>query len=149
MRARGETAALLGLVDRIYGTIAGEATIERLPYSFAARLDVQQVETNVLITGEVPHDDGHELEPPATVVAFTLGGTRRLVEWKGFEGDAGAHLTFYGVPDVLEPSHGSNPVSFQMFFRLRLPTGGADRMWNMRMSRVHQMPVDHSSHVMR
>ena len=125
--------------------VFGEFTFERQPYSFSGRLDLQQVETSVLLTGEIPHDD-HEREPARTVAAFTLGGTRRVASWRGFEGDIGAHVTFYGVPDVLKPTHGSSPVSFQLFFRLRLPTGGSERMWNMRMSGIHQMTMDHSAH---
>ncbi len=125
--------------------VFGELTLERQPYSFSGRVDLQQVETGVLRTGEIPHDDHHR-EPARTVAAVTIGGTRRVATWRGFEGDAGAHVTFYGVPVALKPTHGSRPVSFQLFFRLRLPTGGAERMWNMRMSGLHQMTTDHSAH---
>jgi hypothetical protein len=66
--------------------------------------------------------------------------------WRGWDAAVGAHATFYRVPEVLRVTHGSRPVSFQIFFRLRLPTGNGDRMWNMRMSRAHRMTMDHSGH---
>jgi hypothetical protein len=109
---------------------------------------LQQVETHVLLTGEVP-EEGHVEQGPATVAAFTIGGARTLAAWRGFAGALGAQVTLYGVPEVLEPTHGKSPVSFQAFFRLRLPSGSMGRMWNMRMSQGHKLDMDHSGHVMR
>jgi hypothetical protein len=108
---------------------------------------VQQVETHVLLTGEIPEDGHHD--PPATVAAVTLGGARQLLIWRGFEGAIGAQVTFYGVPEALNATHGERPVSFQVFLRVRLPSGSMGRMWNMRMSQGHKMETDHSGHVMR
>lgn len=147
--SRGLRAATVGYgVNKAHGEYRhggfGELTIERQPFSVSGRLDVQQVETGVLLTGEVPHHDDESV-PARTVAALTLGGTRQVLNWNGFEGDLGAHATFYRVPQILKATHGANPVSFQLFFRLRLPTGGSDRMWNMRMSRVHQMTMDHQT----
>lgn len=84
-----------------------------------------------------------------TVAAVTVGAARRLLTWRGFEGALGGEVTFYGVPDVLKPTHGERPVSFQLFFRVRLPSGSMGRMWNMRMSQGHKMEMDHSGHVRR
>jgi hypothetical protein len=125
----------------------GELTVERGHHSVFGRAEFQQVETDVLRTGEIPHE-GHGHEDPATVGAFTLGGARRLLTWRGFEGALAAQMTFYRVPGILQPTHGERPVSFQVLFRLRLPSGPMGRMWNMRMSQGHQM-TDHSGHVMR
>ena len=97
---------------------------------------------------EVPDQD-HVDEEPATVLALTVGAARRLLTWRGFEGALGAQLTFYGVPDPLRITHGAHPVSFQAFFRLRLPSGNMGRMWGMRMSQGHKMQMDHSGHVTR
>ena len=134
--------------ERRHGAF-GEFTLGRGLNEFSGRLDVQQVETHVLLTSELP-EEGHGAEqPPVTVSALTLGATRRLLTWRGFEGAAGAHATFYAVPGVLKETHGRRPVSFQIFFRLRLPTLGDSRMWNMRMSRIHEMKTDHSGHSMR
>jgi hypothetical protein len=125
----------------------GELTRERGMNSVFGRAEFQQVETHVLQTGDVP-EEGHAEEGPATVAAFTVGGARRLATWRGFEGALGAQVTFYGVPEPLEVTHGDRPVSLQMFFRLRLPSGRMGRMWNMRMSQGHKMEMDHSGHAM-
>jgi len=78
----------------------------------------------------MPHDE----ERKDIVGAVTLGGVRNILGWGGFEGGLGAAVTLYAVPEVLRPSHGRHPVSFQFFFRLRPPAGTAGRMWNMRMA---------------
>jgi len=123
----------------------GEFSLERGPNSLSSRVEVQQVETEVLLTGEIP-ESGHHAAAPATVTAVTIGAARRLLTWRGFEGAAGTQVSFYAVPDILKPTHGSHPVSFQLFFRLRLPTGAMGRMWNMRMSQAHRMSSAHAGH---
>jgi len=107
------------------------------------RTEVLQVETHALL-GETDAS-GHDDERKDVVGAVTLGGVRNVLGWRGFEGGLGAAVTFYAVPEVLQPSHGRHPVSFQLFFRLRPPAGNAGRMWNMRMAQPmvgHTM--DHS-----
>ena len=133
--------------ERRHG-VFGESTMERGATSVFSRLEVQQVETGILLTGEVPHDD-HEAEPPATVSALTVGAIKRLFTKSGFEGGLGAQVTAYRVPQPLRATHGNRPVSFQLFFRLRLPTGGSGRMWNMRMSQGPKMEMSHANHVTR
>jgi len=132
--------------ERRHG-LFGEFTVDRGANSMFGRAELQQVETHVLSTGEVP-EEGLD-DAPATVAAITVGGARRLLSWRGFEGAVGAQVTFYGVPEALKVTHGERPVSFQAFLRLRLPTGPMGRMWNMRMSQGHKMERDHSGHVMR
>lgn len=134
--------------ERRHG-IFGELTVERGANAISARLERQQVETELLLTGAVP-DDHHDNASPSTVVAVTAAGARRVMRWRGLDGAVGAQATFYRVPPDLRPTHGHRPVSAQVFFRLRLPTGPMGRMWNMVMSRGHEMaqPVDHSGHVM-
>jgi hypothetical protein len=76
-------------------------------------------------------------------LAFTLGGVRDVLAWRGFEGGFGADVTFYGVPAALQQAYSAHPASFHVFFRLRPPAGAMGRMWNMRMSQPmagHQMP---------
>jgi hypothetical protein len=114
--------------------------------SLFLRMEALQVETSKLVAEVFPIE--HEAAGRKdTVGAVTIGGLRDLVRWRGFEGGLGAAATFYAVPDALERTHGRHPVSFQVFFRLRSPAGGAGRMWNMRMSQPmvghtmnHQMP---------
>lgn len=127
--------------------VFGEFTLERGRNSLSGRLEFQQVETEVLLTGQIP-EDGHEAAEPATVTALTIGGARQLLTWRGWEGALGAHVTFYAVPNVLEGSYSNHPISAQVFFRLRLPTGHMGRMWNMRMSRIHTMSDAHTGHDM-
>ncbi len=119
--------------ERQHG-LFGEFTVEQHANSVFGRAESQQVETSLALN---------------TVTAVTLGAARRLVTWKGFDGAAGAEFTFYRVPEPLRVTHGSHPVSFQIFFRLRLPTGNMGRMWNMRMSEGHKMEMGHAGHVMR
>ena len=125
--------------------VFGEFTVERNANSLFGRAEFQQVETDVLLTGEIP-----DPEQPGfgrrTVAAITAGAARRLMVWKGFEGALGAQFTLYGVPEPLRSTHGDHPASFQVFFRLRLPTGSMGRMWNMRMSQAHVMEMDHAGH---
>jgi hypothetical protein len=129
--------------ERRHG-LFGEFTIEHDANSFFGRVDVQQVETSTLITGEVPGETTHL--DPATVTAVTIGGARRLFTWRGYEAAIGAALTLYGVPDILKPTHHERPVSSQVFLRLRLPAGPMGRMWNMRMSQGHSMTAAHTDH---
>jgi hypothetical protein len=116
-----------------------EATRRIGPTAAYGRVELLQPETEALLAGAtVP--SGADLTSP--LAAFTLGAVRDVVKGRRFEGAVGAGVTFYAVPDVLKPTHGSHPVSFQVFFRLR-PPAGMGRMWNMRMSQPlagHGMP---------
>ena len=131
--------------ERRHGAF-GEVTIEKARNAVSARLERQQVESELLITGAVPHGDDdhdhhdhvHETFGTAAVTALSLAAARRVITWKGFEGAFGGQATFYQVPDVLRPTHGTRPVSYQLFFRMRLPAGPMGRMWNMVMSQGHR-----------
>ena len=61
------------------------------------------------------------------VTAFTVGGVRDILSGHGFESGVGAAVTLYATPALLDPSYGSHPASFQVFFRLRR----AEHMVNM------------------
>src|SRR5207248_8528081 len=91
-----------------------------------------QVETALLQSDVTVEGAAADVKDP--VFAFTIGGVRDLLDWRGFQGGLGADVTFYGVPDALQPMYSSHPVSFHVFFRLRPPAGSMGRMWNMRMS---------------
>jgi hypothetical protein len=108
-----------------------EATRRRAPLSLYGRVEVVQVETEVLRTGLVPaHDAGND----SAVWAFTAGAVRDVLTWRGVEGGFGAQLTAHATPAPLRATHGDDPVSFLIFFRLRPPANAMGRMWNMRMS---------------
>jgi hypothetical protein len=105
------------------------------------RFEAVQVETALLQSDAFVHGAAADVTDP--VFAFTLGGVRDVLSWRGFEGGLGADVTVYGVPAALQPMYSSHPVSFHVFFRLRPPAGAMGRMWNMRMSQPmagHQMP---------
>jgi hypothetical protein len=106
--------------------------------SFAAfgRVEFVQVETDLLRATAPPVPD-----PPSLVGAFTAGASRRVMRWKGFDGAIAAAITAYRVPAVLQPTHGSHPVSLQVYFRLRLPSAGHGPMWNMTMTTPMAMPM--------
>ena len=72
----------------------GEATVEQQGLSFSGPAGHQQVETQTLLTGEIP-DASHSATPPAWVTAFTVGAAQRLLAWRGSTGALGAHLTLY------------------------------------------------------
>ncbi|MQA29111.1 MAG: hypothetical protein GEU82_04625 [Luteitalea sp.] len=99
--------------------------------SWFGRIEAVQVESDLLLHAT----DAHNGERPAksTVGAITAGLHRELFRWRGFEGGAGAMVTAYAVPAVLRPTHGSRPLSFQLFLRVRPPAGPMGRMLNMRM----------------
>jgi len=54
-----------------------------------------------------------------TIGSFTLGGVRDILTGHGFEGGVGAGITLYATSDLLTPSYGAHPWSWQVFFRLR------------------------------
>lgn len=112
--------------------IFGEATRRVGSNVLFGRVEIVQVETNLLLNDAIPLTEAAALT--STVGAFTFGGVRDVGEWHGFEGGLGAALTVYAVPDVLKASYGNHPASFQVYFRIRPPAGKMGRMWNMRMS---------------
>jgi len=110
-----------------------EATRHVGDNSVFGRVEVLQVETDLLIAAEVPGAAIDHARKDA-VGAFTIGAVRDVVHWFGFESGIGAAAIFYAVPDALAPTHGNHPFSFQLYFRVRPPVGDMGRMWNMRMS---------------
>jgi hypothetical protein len=121
--------------------VFGEATRHVGDSSLFGRLEVLQVETDLLLTDTIP------LTPAAAsrkdpVSALTVGGVHDVIDWHGFEGGVGAAVTLYAVPDSLSAAYGNHPVSLQVYVRIRPPAGKMGRMWNMRMSQPmagHQM----------
>lgn len=132
--------------DFDYNALLAETTHLSGLNTFYGRYEAVQVETNLLRFGfHGGHEhDGVELAalglfvptfPPSTVQALTLGGERKVGEWSGWDLGAGADVTFYGVPDALQPTHGNHPVSFHVFFRVR-PPAPMGRMTDATMTRM-------------
>jgi hypothetical protein len=63
-----------------------------------------------------PDDPSH---PNFRIGAYTLGGARDLVHNFLWQLALGADVTFYSKPPFLDSTYGSNPISFQVFLRLR------------------------------
>jgi hypothetical protein len=111
-----------------YNALLAEGTRRVRANSYFGRLEAVQLETELLVTGVPLHEDGHA---PArdTVLALTLGALRDVWRWKELDFGVGADLTFYSVPDALVATHGSRPVSFHIYGRIR-PPASLGRMWN-------------------
>jgi hypothetical protein len=110
-----------------------------------ARAEVLQVETDVLRfgthvspgAGKGSSNGLDDLGRIDVVKALTVGGVRRLPEWRGWDLGAGGDVTFYGVPEILKPFHGERPVSFHLFLRIRSPAP---------MGRMHDMTMTKGMH---
>jgi hypothetical protein len=59
------------------------------------------------------------VHPAYRIGAYTFGGERDLVQNRAWQLGLGADVTFYSKPAVLDASYGNNPVSFQIFLRMR------------------------------
>ncbi|MFY9558843.1 MAG: hypothetical protein WAQ52_01295 [Terriglobales bacterium] len=73
--------------------------------------------------------DKDELFPDASshpafrIGAYTLGGARDVVQNRLWQLALGADVTFYSKPSALNSAYGDNPVSFQVFVRMRPGSG--------------------------
>lgn len=129
-----------GVNDREHGTrqaFFAEATRRRGATAAYGRFEFLQVETSALLGASIDHGSAKD-----RVGAFTAGAVRDLATWRGFEGALGVAATVDAVPEALKSTHGSHPLSFQIFVRTRLPAP-MGRMWNMRMS---QPMAGHAMH---
>lgn len=110
------------------------------------RAEVVEVESELLVHGELPAEGDHGAEEKATLGALTLGIVRDVATWKGLTASIGANATLYGVPVALRATHGVHPASAQLFIQLRPPAGGMGRMWNMRMAAPPAPASPHAEH---
>ena len=140
-RATTATTVAYGRNDKAgtaYNAFLAETTIELGSNIFYGRFENLQVEADVLRFGthhDGGHDHGEEEEDDGNFVsALTLGGVRRVGRWAGWDLGAGGDVTFHGVPSILRPTHGNNPVSFHLFVRVR-PPAPMGRMHDMVMTR--------------
>jgi len=65
------------------------------------------------------------VHPAYRIGAYTFGGVRDLIHDHAWQLGAGADVTFYSKPAVLDLAYGNHPVSFQIFLRMR--PGGSER----------------------
>jgi hypothetical protein len=59
------------------------------------------------------------VHPAYRIGAYTFGGERDVVQNRAWQFGVGADVTFYSKPAALDAAYGSNPVSFQIFLRVR------------------------------
>jgi hypothetical protein len=113
--------------------------------SVYGRFEDVTVETEVLLFPEIvhkPHPD--ELVDPVRTV--TTGIVWDVVATRGFSVGVGGDVSFYRLPEILQFTHGSHPMSYRLFFRIRPPSRGG-RMWNVTMGQPmsHGGMVDHGA----
>ncbi len=82
--------------------------------------------SNELLNGEKPLPAAFQEEPIGHVQAYTFGYDRDIDLVPRWRTAIGAQVTTYGVPGVLQPVYGSNPVGVAVFVRFR-PAAGSER----------------------
>jgi hypothetical protein len=85
------------------------ANFRQRDYAFA-RLEL--VDKDELFPSALAH-------PAYRIGAYTFGGVRDLVQNRAWQLGLGADVTFYSKPQALDASYGNDPVSFQIFVRMR------------------------------
>ena len=134
-RDSGFTAATvaLGRVERPYSLVwallaEGEQRFGRS--SVYGRFERVSVETEILLFPQIVHrpHPGELVDPIRTL---TVGGVRDIARPGPLALGIGADVTVYGVPPLLQITHGEHPASFHVFVRLSRAEG---RMWNMTMA---------------
>jgi hypothetical protein len=63
-----------------------------------------------------PEEPAH---PSYRIGAYTFGGVRDLIHSEHWQLGLGGDVTFYSKPASLDPIYGDNPLSFQVFVRIR------------------------------
>jgi hypothetical protein len=146
-RASGWTAATVAYgrnnePGRDFSSILAEATHTFGPNVLFGRFEATQIETDLLrfgVHGFVGGDKKTHVPEGVggvdTVLATTVGAVRTVARPRGWDVGAGADLTFYGVPAILEPLYGDRPISAHVFVRVR-PPASMGRMTEMVMSRI-------------
>ena len=66
------------------------------------------------------------LLPSFRIGAYTFGGAHDLVQTRLWQLALGTDVTFYSKPSALDSAYGKNPVSFQIFLRVRPALGHHD-----------------------
>jgi hypothetical protein len=58
-------------------------------------------------------------QPTYRIGAYTFGGERDFVQDRAWQLGLGGDITIYSKPEVLNAAYGADPVSFQIFVRMR------------------------------
>ncbi len=103
------------LEDRNLNSYLLESTLNFKTRNYAfSRLEL--VDKDELFPSEPVH-------PSFRIGAYTFGGARDIMQSRLWQLALGADLTFYSKPSALDSAYGQNPVSFQVFLRLRPGSG--------------------------
>jgi len=125
----------VGQIARRYSVVhalLAEATSHFGATSLYSRFEQTQVETEILLFPEIVHKP-HPGELVDWISAVTAGIVRDVATIGRVGIGIGGDVTFYGVPDLLQVTHGAHPVSAHAFVRLgRAALDG--RMWNTTMA---------------
>jgi len=127
----------LGRNERTYSTVRAllaEFTRHAGRTSVYSRYEDLTVETEILLFPEVVHRP-HPGELVDRVATVTAGAVRDVARFHGVSLGVGADVSAYWLPDLLQFTHGSHPVSWRLFVRIRPPSRGP-RMWNMTMGQM-------------
>lgn len=96
-----------------------ESTLQFLHKNFAWTRIENVDRTNELLIGENPLPPGFTERYFTRVQACTAGYDREIGHAPHLSTAVGGQVTLYGVPDMLKPTYGSNPVGVLVFVRLR------------------------------
>jgi hypothetical protein len=133
--------AAVGANRRPFSTVHAvlvEATLNVRKTAIYARAERTSAETEILLFPVVVHRPhlGELVDP---IRAVTLGAVQDVARPGPLAIGVGGDVTVYGVPQLLQVTHGDAPLSFHVFVRVdrRVDRG---RMWNMTMG-AHSMPA--------
>ena len=123
---RGNWASLLlwGRNQNVAGGNVGnsyllESTVRFLDRNYAWTRIENVDRTNELLLGGDPEPPGFSERFFTRVQAYTVGYEREVGHIPHLSTALGGQLTWYGVPDVLQPIYGRRPVGGILFLRLR------------------------------
>ena len=138
--AIGRNARQYSVVD----SILAEGTHDVGRLAMFGRFENTSVETEILLFPEVVHRP-HPGELIDTIRATTAGLVWKIHDINALSVGVGADATMYGVPPLLEVTHGAFPVSFHVFVRLARRDINR-RMWNETMGGHDASHHEHVHH---
>ena len=112
--------------------------------SLYSRFERTSVETEILLFPQVVHRP-HPGELVDSIRAFTAGSVRDVKRVRALSIGIGGDATWYGVPPLLDVTHGAHPFSFHLFVRVSR-AGTSGRMWNMTMAEHAAADHEHMHH---
>ncbi len=135
MIAVGRTQRPYSVVD----AVLAEGTHRFGQNTVFGRFERTEVETEILLFPSILHKP-HPGELVDPVRECTIGGIHDFATFGGLSLGAGGDVVLYGVPPLLQVTHGEHPTSFHIFVRVG-PAGG--HMWNMTMASASSLTHHH------